>query len=144
MDDYRSDFREAQRDYYWTLPKVILGIGATAVAIGGLALILNLGSQPARMAAKTFDADNMLQNYEWYHDVNGNFLARTAQVRQFKGLLATENDPPEHSRLRMEMAAMQQSCRELARRYNANSAKINRGLFRGASLPENLNSGECE
>lgn len=141
---YRSDFREAQREYYWSAPRIAVGLLFGLVLLGGLGWVVNIASQPARIVSKTFDADNVIHNYEWYHDVNGNFLARLSQIKQFKGLVASEADAQEKGRLRMEMAAMQQSCRELARRYNANSDKVNRGLFRGNSLPEHLNSGDCE
>lgn len=144
MSDYRNDFRNVQREAYWSLPRIAVFAVVGSLALGAVGFTVNMLSQPARIVAKTFDADNVLHNYEWFHDVNANFLARKSQVDQFKGMLAAETDAQEKIRLRMEMAAMQSSCRDLARKYNANSAKINRGVFRGDSLPENLNAGVCE
>lgn len=34
---YRDDFKEAQREYYWSLPRAIL---VTALGVGGLAVII--------------------------------------------------------------------------------------------------------
>lgn len=144
MSEYRKDFREVQSEYYWSLPRVLLGITVASVLLGSVGYAINLASQPARIVAKTFDAGNVIHNYEWFHDVNANYLARKAQVDQFKALYSTETEPAERNRLRMEMAAMQSSCRELARNYNANATKINRGMFRGDTLPETLNAGACE
>lgn len=144
MSDYRREFREAQREYYWTLPRIITGLVIAGVLIGSTGWIINITSQPARVVSKTLDADNIITNYEWFHDANGNYLARVAQIKQFKGLALNESDAGERSRLRVEMAAIQQSCRDLSRRYNANSSKMNRGIFRERNLPDQLNSGECE
>lgn len=144
MSDYRRDFREAQREYFWSLPRVVISLFAAIILFGGIGWMFNIASQPARIVSKTLDAGNVIHNYEWFHDVNANYLARKSQVDQFKSLYSTETESSERNRLRMEMAAMQSSCRELARNYNANSAKINRGLFRGETLPETLNAGACE
>lgn len=144
MNEYRRDFKTVQSDYYWTLPRVLGGTFAALVLFGGVGWIYNIASQPARVISKTLDADNVINNYEWFHDANGNYLARVSQVKQFKSLNASESDPQERSRLRIEMAAVQQSCRDLSRRYNANASKMNRGIFRERSLPEQLNTGDCE
>lgn len=144
MSEYRRDFREAQREYYWSLPRVALAMVITLPVLGAIGWGINIASQPARIVSKTLDADNVIQNYEWFHDANGNYLARVAQIKQFKSLNAAEPDPQEKSRLRIEMAAIQQSCRDLSRRYNANAGKMNRGIFREKSLPEQLNTGDCE
>jgi hypothetical protein len=144
MSNYRDDFRAAQREVYWSFPRIATAVVVGSLMLGTAGFVVNLASQPARIVSKTLDADNVINNYEMFHDMRANFLARKAQVDQFKKLLATETDQGEKIRLRMEMAAMQSSCRDLARKYTANSAKINRGLFRGDSLPESLNSGECE
>lgn len=144
MSEYRKEFREAQSEYYWSLPRVVVAIFAALVLLGGVGWVYNIVSQPARVVSKTLDADNIINNYEWFHDANGNYLARIAQIKQFKALNANETDQQERSRLRIEMAAIQQSCRDLSRRYNANAAKMNRGIFRERSLPDQLNTGDCE
>ena len=144
MSEYRRDFREAQREYYWSLPRVLLGLTVASVLIGGAGYAINLASQPARIVSKTLDADNVIWNYEHFYNANANYTSRLSQVKQFKGLFDRETDSAERGRLRMEMAAMQQSCRDLANRYNADAAKLNRGLFRSKSLPETLEAGACE
>lgn len=144
MSEYRRDFREAQREYYWSLPRIIVAFFVIMIAVGGIGWVVHLASQPARIISKTFDADNVIAKYEWFYDAYGNYRAKTSQVRQFKALLAGESDKQEQSRLRMEMAAIQQSCRDLTQRYNANAAKANQSIFMGHDTPSSLSQGDCE
>ena len=133
---------------------IILGFGATAslsIVLYGLVWFLSwintagyVASTPQRVINKTFQTDNVIHNYEWFHDVVTQQAARVNQIQQFKSFLETEEDKEEKQRLRMEMAAQQMSCRDLVAKYNANSQKTNVGIFRGWSLPENLNPSTCE
>ena len=34
MSDYRGDFRSAQREFYWTLPRVVGGATVLVVGVG--------------------------------------------------------------------------------------------------------------
>lgn len=129
-------------------------IGYSALAVGGL-FALTLASslisvpftavhQGQRVVEKTLDADNVINNYEYFHDAYGNYMAKVSQAKQFKKLLAAETDHDEQSRLRIDLAAIQQSCRDLAQRYNSNADKSNRSIFMGRDVPSSLNPGECE
>lgn len=121
--------------------------GVSILSIGGsiLGTLTNVAvTQPTRIINKTFDADNVINNYEWYRDAHGNFKAKISQVNQYKKIYEYETNSGEKSRIRIDLAAIQQSCRDLAGRYNANSLKINRSIFRGTNVPETLNMGDCE
>lgn len=145
MSDYRGDVRATEREYYWTLPRAVAAIFAGLVAITVMGWVWSVLSAPGRIISKTLDADNVISSYEWYRDALGNFKARTVQVRQFKALsLDNTVDANERNRVRIELAAIQQSCRDLAQRYNANANKINKKIFMGTSVPSELNAGECE
>jgi hypothetical protein len=126
------------------MPRAIGALLATIIVLSVGGWIVGLLWQPARIVSKTLDADNVINNYEWFYDAHGNLMARTAQVRQFKKLTESETDLAERNRLRIEMAAIQQSCRDLARRYNANAEKANRSIFMGHGVPSSFNPGECE
>jgi hypothetical protein len=93
---------------------------------------------PARVAMRTLQTDNVLHNYELFFDLNAQFGVRQNQVREQQSVLDAETDPDERRRLRMELSAMEQSCRDIAAQYNANSAKQNRALFKARNLPETL------
>jgi hypothetical protein len=120
------------------------GIVALPVAFSAYSTFSSVVSAPSRVINKTLQTDNIIFNYERFFDLNANFTSRSLQAAQYKDFLATETDPAEKIRLRTEMAAMQQSCRELATKYNADSEKMNRSLFKDKDLPYTLNIAECE
>lgn len=102
-------------------------------------------STSAGVYDRVSDPDNVIHNYEWFHTSYTNTSARASQISSTKELLAIpENSEAEKSRLRIELAGQQQSCRELVANYNANSAKATQGIFRGTTLPKTLNPSICE
>lgn len=148
MGDYKKDVNKLLEESTWTIGKVFIKIilplmilGFVISWVGGF---LNVASQPAKIMQKTLDADNVIHNYEWFHDVYTQQAARVNQVKQFKGFLSSETDKEEKQRLRMEMAAQQMSCRNLVAKYNANSEKMNVRIFKDWSLPDKLNHMDCE
>lgn len=96
------------------------------------------------VVSKTLDPNNIIVKYEYFHDANAQYLSRRNQIAQSKGFLASETDTAERQRLRMELAAQQQSCRDIVTRYNANATKTNVGIFQGREAPESLNIQTCE
>lgn len=99
---------------------------------------------PARVVNRTLDTDNILNNYEMFFDVNGKIEARVNQIEAQKAVLKTESDASERSRLRMELSAMQQSCRSMVTQYNADALKQNRALFKSKNLPSSFDINICE
>jgi hypothetical protein len=94
-----------------------------------------------RVINKTLDADNVINTYERFHDRWKAFESRKAQIRSYASIDGETAE--ERSRLRMEVQAMRQSCRDLAAVYNADSAKTNRSIFRGTEAPATLNMEDC-
>lgn len=140
MSDYRKGFREAESEAYWTMPRIFGAI----ITIAALVAVFWIIAQPMGLIKKTLNADNVITTYEWFHDANGNYKAKVAQIKQFKGLRENEADKAEKSRLTIELSAIQQSCRDLANRYNANAIKTNKSIFMGREAPEMLDVGGCE
>jgi len=120
--------------------------GAALIAlpvVGGLySTFSSVVTAPSRVINKTLQTDNIINNYEWFHDAYGQYRARVSQIAQHKQFM-TEADKSETSRLRIELGAIQQSCRELAARYNANATKSNRSIFMGQEAPESLSEQQC-
>lgn len=144
MSDYRKEFREIEREYYWSLPRIIGGLFIGAILLGGIGWGVSLLSQPGRVITKTFDADNMINNYEFFYDANNQVKARVGQIQGHKTIIADNSDASEKPRLRIELGAMQQSCRDLVGKYNANAIKANRSIFKGTAAPDSLNPSICE
>jgi hypothetical protein len=127
----------------WALLVLVLlsGVGIVGSWLG---LFARAVSTPAQVAARVIHPDNVLYNYEWFYDVNAQYEARAAQLRAWNGEYVAETDAAERRRLRVEVQAVSQSCRNLVTSYNANSEKLNRELFKGWSLPERLDLLSCE
>lgn len=115
-----------------------------AIVERSLGAFSSVATAPGRVVKKTLDTNNIIQSYEWFYDVNAAFNARVNQVKQFKSLFNNEPDSSEKNRLRIELTAIQQTCRELATKYNANSEKMNKSIFKGWSLPKKLLINNCE
>lgn len=122
----------------------VVALIAIPVGLNAIGVFNTVATAPGRVINTTLQTDNIIFNYERFFDLNANFTSRSMQVAQYKEFLLTETDPAEKIRLRTEMAAMQQSCRELATKYNADSEKMNRSLFKDKDLPYTLNIAECE
>lgn len=124
--------------------KIGLAVVALAIGMPVACTAYNAYTAPARVINKTLNTNNIIFNYERFFDINANFKSKVAQIKQYKSLYESEINPAEKNMLRTEMAAMQQSCRDLANSYNADSAKLNKSIFKSNDLPVELNSTECE
>ena len=130
-----------------TAMKIIGGVAIIIALPIGFAVYSTFSSvvtAPSRVINKTLQTDNIITKYEWYYDNKAAYDARLAQVQQFATLFAGETDKGEKRRLRIELSAMQQTCRELAQQYNVNSQKMNQKIFKGWSLPATLSAAACE
>lgn len=121
------------------------------LALVGLSLALHVfgvfgtvATAPGRVVNKTLETNNIIHNYEWFYDVNAKYETRIAQVAEYAGYLKAESDPAEKARIRTEVSAVRQSCRDLVTQYNANSEKANRSIFKSNNLPEILSTIPCE
>lgn len=120
-----------------------IGLGAAGIFMNVVGTATSIATAPGRVIQKTLQTDNIISSYEWYFDTNAQFNARIGQIATHKQILGETTDDAEKSRLRMEMASMQQSCRELAERYNANSMKMNKTIFKDWRLEPALDPAIC-
>lgn len=123
---------------------VVGALVALPLAAAAYSTFSTVATAPSRVINKTLQTDNIIFNYERFFDINANYKARIGQIKQYKTFFESEKDPAEKTRLRTEMAAMQQSCRDLANEYNADSQKMNRSLFKDKDLPYELSTSDCE
>lgn len=143
-EEYRRNYRAATREAFWTLPRIAWAAIVLAVIISVLGLLIAAFIAPANVARETLRTHNIINNYEWFHDAAGQFTARTRQVAERRGWLETETNAAEKIRLRTELGAISQACRDLVAQYNANATKSNRSLFMGRDVPTNLDAGLCQ
>lgn len=108
-------------------------------------------TQANRVIEKTFDADNVIYNYEWfkrqYQDINAmdiKILNIRAQALDFTTnnpdrASWTFEDKQEDSRLRSITLGLQNQRLSMVAEYNAKANMANRDIFRTSELPAQLN-----
>ena len=104
----------------------------------------DVATAPARVVNKTMETNNIIGSYEWFYDSKAQYDSRVSQLQSTKSFLSEESDPSLRRMLMTEFNAQQQSCRDLATRYNANSEKANKSIFKSKGLPETLSITNCE
>lgn len=124
--------------------KFVFGFLGLLLLLGAGLIGVNILLQPARILQKTFDADNVIQNYEWYKDAFNSIKAKRRQIVQFKSMYAAQPEGSEKNKLRIDMAGIQQICRDLSAKYNSNASKVNRSIFMGTDTPSMVNVEECD
>lgn len=146
-----KDFESRFDDTDFTVGKVIkwlvyMLVIVTVIGVGGryLGLFGQVATLPADVASKTLTPDNAIYNYEWFYDFYAAYQAKLGQIKTHKQIVAETTDRKELARLRIELAAMQQMCREIVTKYDANATKTNRSIFMGREAPQSLEVSTCE
>lgn len=127
----------------------IAGVAAI-ILIGGpiacsvLSTTASVTTAPGRVVSETFRTGNILSTYEGFFDTKAQYESRVAQIAERESLIREEKDSNEMRRMRIELSATRQSCRELAQTYNADAQKNNDSLFLDRDLPTRLNPQACE
>jgi hypothetical protein len=137
---YRNDFKDISKEYYWTVPKIVIGLlfAGFCIMIAGLLVL------PTKLVSSVLNPNAIITNYEFFHDANNKIKAKVGQINSHKTIVQSNTDASENVRLRIELSAMQQSCRELAGQYNSNATKVNRGIFMGREAPSTIPQTVCE
>lgn len=144
MNTYRDDARRVSREYYWTIPRVAAAIAIGTVLMGVAAGVASTLLFPTRIINRVLDPDRAISRYEFFHDAHNQIRARVAQIKGHRDLMKQTMREDEGIRLRIELAAMQQTCRDLAARYNADASKTHVDIFRGRTAPASIDTGVCE
>lgn len=117
---------------------IVLGLGAVA-GVGSWAL--NLASQPARVVTKTFDADNMIYNYEWFKQQYNDILAMDSKISNAQAQLdGWISGSPERSEWKIQDRQMYGQLNSIVlgltnqratmvATYNARAEMANRSIF---------------
>lgn len=130
------------KNFLWGLA-VVAGLILLPVLFTVYATFTTAVTAPGRVINKTLSTNNIIGTYEWFHDYNAQFKTRVSQIKSHKDLISNTTDNAEKSRLTMEVSAQKFSCRDLANRYNQESLKINKSIFKNG-VPENLDATACE
>lgn len=102
------------------------------------------------VANRVANPDNIIENYEWFHEANQDYQALALQIEaatasrdSFAELAGdrsgwTFEDRTEYNRLNTVVLGLTNRRLSLAADYNARSRMINRNLFKDGNLPYEL------
>jgi len=122
---------------------ILIGVAILGFVGSSLMTLTSVATAPGRVISKTMETDSVIASYEFFKDAHNQVKARVAQIAGHKKILADTTDAAEKSRLRIELSAIQQGCRDLVGKYNANAEKMNKSIFQGES-PSYLEPAICE
>ncbi|SET52147.1 hypothetical protein [Nonomuraea wenchangensis] len=135
--------------------KWFLGVIGAALATWLVVVLIGWLTQPVRTAngvrERVGDPDNVLYQYEHFHDLCASVAATDVKIAAKQGEIAAydkrhpDGDPsdrfqaaPKRDRLDTELTGLQQFRADQAAKYNADSAKANRSLFKDRDLPAEI------
>lgn len=130
---------------FWIIA-IIVGLSA----VGGVGFwAINLASQPGRVITQTFDANNMVHNYEWFRQQHADIEAMGPQIGAVESeltfLVSSAGDRSSWSRttetqfnqLNSQLTGLKNKRTRMIQDYNARGAMANRSIFQ-AGLPQQL------
>ena len=153
LNKWANDFEQKPA---LTLLKVILTlvviVAAVSAAVFGIRTLFFAPQQAAKIAERTFDGDNALYNYEWFHNTYEDVQAIDSKIeiarknydeyteflsRQDPGDLSFE-DKNEQARLRGILQGLESQRADIVADYNAKSKMANREIFKDGRLPDRM------
>lgn len=150
----RNDVDETLDDARWITGRVfftyILPFMILVCIIVGICWVFGIFGQGAKIIEKTMDADNVLNNYEWfkqcYEDIKATDIKiknAEQQIMSFEESAGPRKDwsfedKNEHARLNSVLLGLQNYREEQVAKYNARSKMVNRKIFKSGELPESV------
>lgn len=144
----KYDFENKPRRSFFGLGVwIIVIITGLSVVGGALTFGTNLLSQPARIVQKTFDADNVINNYEWFKQQYNDILAMDKKIANAEAQKTAwlETAPPRDkwatqdrqmfnqlSSIALGLANQRET---MVSAYNARSEMVNRSIFKDGVPP---------
>jgi hypothetical protein len=90
---YREDYRSAERDAFWTLPRALGAILALVLGLGVVGHIAGWFGETGQVAQEQFGARAVLEKYEWFKDASAQLDKKQADIgvyeKRFTDLKAT-------------------------------------------------------
>lgn len=143
------------RDFYNRPGRTSISAGVLAIVIiiilsiiGGAGFwALNLAAQPGRVITKTFDADNMIYNYEWFRQQDQDINAMDPKIANAQAPLDafvasagprsqwTTAMNSQFSQMQSQVTGLQNQKLSMIATYNARASMMNRSLFMVGTPP---------
>lgn len=128
----------------------LLIITAVSVVGWGISMALFPVQQAGRIVTKTLDADNVINNYEWFKRQHQDVAAMDTKISiatdTLKGFETSVgprdswkfDDRTEWNRLNAILLGLRGQRASMVAEYNARSQMVNRSIFKTNELPETL------
>lgn len=149
--EWEKSFEDRPARTALRLGLTIVGIMAVlSVVIWLIGMALFPAQQAGRVLTKTFDADNMIYNYEWFKRQNqdvqaiGTKLTAAEQAQSIFEQSAGSrdgwkfDDRTEWNRLNTIVLGLRNQRASMVAEYNARSEMANRSIFKTGDLPLTL------
>lgn len=136
----------ARRWIWWGVGVVLM------MLVGGwvIQIVAFPVNQAGRIAERTFNADNIIRQYEWFkrqnqdiEAIDANLAQRRAALRDFEVSAGARSewrfdDRQEWSRLSSIVHGLEGQRTSMVAEYNARAEMANRDIFRTRDLPERI------
>lgn len=149
--DYEKSFEDRPVRTTLKFGLIVIGVvSVLSVAGWGVKMVLFPAQQAGRVFTKTFDADNMIYNYEWFKRQNQDIQAIATKhalalqtLKQFESSAGPReqwkfDDRQEWNRLNTIQLALLSQRAQMVGEYNARSQMANRDIFRTGDLPDHI------
>lgn len=142
--------RDFERKPVRTSIKIGIGIITIFVAIAAVLFLLNPFWQAGQIVNKTIDADNVIYNYEWFHQqyqdikaIDEKIVVQEKAKADFEASAGPRADwrfeeRQEWNRLNTYIAGLKSQRAQMVATYNARAAMSNRSIFIGRDLPDHI------
>lgn len=145
MSRYEDDLysRPRRTALNWGTSAIIVILGLAIVGgVGSWAI--NLASQPGRVVQQTFDANNMIANYEWFRQQYQDVIAIDGKIAVQVEAQQAATSEAERTRIASIIAGLRTKRAQMVADYNARASMANRSIFQnpplgGVRIPETLN-----
>ena len=148
--NYRDEYKNYQRETFWTLPRFLFALLIIALGFGLLSYFLGFVGNTAKTVEKEFFPSTLLSKYEWFKDAAAALDKKQADIqvydRRLKELSVSysgvkrnqwaRDDREQYSIWMSEEAGVKASYNQLAAEYNAQMAKFNYRFTNVGDLPQ--------
>lgn len=155
MSNYKDELDDVD-DFGWKFVKWIFILAAVGSALSFCGWMIHVVFFPVRaaqaVAERTFNADNMIYNYEWFHARQADFDTAVQQAdtkqHELEAFMQSAgprntwdlNSQREERQLNVELSGLRQQAISIANEYNSHVGMANRDVFREHTLPDHLTS----
>lgn len=118
------------------LKKILISV-VSLVFIGFIGMLFI----PGKIATDIFQ--NSFSTYSKFYDFHQAHISNMSRIESYRNSYNEAKTDDERSRTKVELNAVQQTCRELVAKYNADSSKIQMDMFKSKNLPYRLDVASC-